>query len=58
MKGTFLPRKLYEPEGLAYIYTGGKCNRLAPHLAGLESGHRGNYPRRQHETLESHKISF
>jgi hypothetical protein len=32
---TFLPRKIYEPGGLAYEFTGGKCNPLAPHLAGL-----------------------
>lgn len=32
---TFLPRKLYEPGGFAYEFTGGKCKPLAPHLAGL-----------------------
>lgn len=36
MTTTFLPRKLYEPGGLAYLMTGGKCRPLAPHLAGLE----------------------
>ena len=32
---TFLPRKIYEPGGLAYLYTDGQCKPLAPHLAGL-----------------------
>lgn len=45
MRGTFLPRKLYEPGGLAYAFTDGKCLPLAPHLAGLESGHRGEKAR-------------
>jgi hypothetical protein len=44
-KMTFLPRKLYEPGGLAYIYTDGKCRPLAPHLAGLEFEFRGGKPR-------------
>lgn len=34
---TFLPRKIYEPGGFAYEFTGGKCKPLAPHLAGLMS---------------------
>lgn len=32
---TFLPRKLYEAGGLAYIFQDGQCKPLAPHLAGL-----------------------
>lgn len=39
---TFLPRKIYEPGGFAYEFTGGKCKPLAPHLAGLESSY-GRY---------------
>lgn len=38
---TFLPRKIYEPGGFAYLFTDGKCKPLAPHLAGLETSHGG-----------------
>lgn len=39
---SFLPRKIYEPGGFAYLLTDGRCKPLAPHLAGLES-YRGEY---------------
>jgi hypothetical protein len=37
---TVIPREVYDPGGLAYILTDGRCKPLAPNVARLLSNHR------------------
>jgi hypothetical protein len=41
--GTYIPRKVYEPGGLAYLVTDGKCKPLAPHVAALNHLYTGKF---------------
>jgi hypothetical protein len=38
---TFVPRKVWEPGGFGYLLTDGKCQPLAPHVAGIETNRFG-----------------